>query len=108
MSARPDIVCLSHLRWDGVFQRPHHLMSRFGRRGRVFYFEEPLLLGSEAKPRLDVSSRPGGVHIAQPHLASGLGRGAADAAQGPATPSSPCTTKSRVSVRAVSSQARTV
>jgi UDP-galactopyranose mutase len=81
MAARPDIVCFSHLRWDGVFQRPQHLMSRFGRRGRVFYFEEPLLLGSEARPRLEVSSRPGGIHVAQPHLASGLKRGAADAAQ---------------------------
>jgi UDP-galactopyranose mutase len=81
MTARPDIICLSHLRWDGVFQRPQHLMSRFGRRGRVFYFEEPLLLGSEARPRLDVTSRPGGVHVAQPHLATGLQRGAAEAAQ---------------------------
>ena len=25
----PTLVCFSHLRWDFVFQRPQHLMSRF-------------------------------------------------------------------------------
>ncbi len=24
----PDLVCLSHLRWNFVFQRPQHLLSR--------------------------------------------------------------------------------
>jgi UDP-galactopyranose mutase len=30
---RPDaiVVCLSHLRWDFVLQRPQHLMGRFAR-----------------------------------------------------------------------------
>ena len=37
-----DIICLSHLRWDFVFQRPQHLLSRFTQNGRVFYFEEPI------------------------------------------------------------------
>ena len=26
-----DLVCLSHLRWDFVYQRPQHLMTRYGR-----------------------------------------------------------------------------
>jgi UDP-galactopyranose mutase len=38
-----DLICLSHLRWDFVFQRPNHLMSRCARTRRVFFFEEPLL-----------------------------------------------------------------
>ncbi|HKC91580.1 MAG: hypothetical protein AUG75_23340 [Cyanobacteria bacterium 13_1_20CM_4_61_6] len=37
-----DIVCFSHLRWDYVWQRPQHLLSRFGRDGRVIFIEEPL------------------------------------------------------------------
>lgn len=37
-----DIICFSHLRWDFVYQRPQHLMSRFARSGRVFYIEEPV------------------------------------------------------------------
>ncbi|MDQ2746189.1 MAG: glycosyltransferase family 1 protein, partial [Acidobacteriota bacterium] len=31
-----DLVCLSHLRWDFVYQRPQHLMSRFAGQRRVF------------------------------------------------------------------------
>ncbi len=38
---RPDIVVFSHLRWRSVYQRPHHLMSRAARGGRVFWVEEP-------------------------------------------------------------------
>jgi glycosyltransferase involved in cell wall biosynthesis len=37
-----DLICLSHLRWSFVFQRPQHLMCRFAKDRRVFYFEEPV------------------------------------------------------------------
>ena len=37
-----DLICLSHLRWNFVFQRPQHLMTRFARTRRVFFFEEPI------------------------------------------------------------------
>lgn len=37
-----DLICFSHLRWDFVFQRPNHLMTRCGRERRVFFLEEPL------------------------------------------------------------------
>ena len=41
-TGRPiDLVCFSHLRWDFVFQRPQHLMSRAAHSLRVFYVEEP-------------------------------------------------------------------
>lgn len=36
-----DIFCFCHLRWDFVFQRPQHLLTRFAKQQRVFYFEEP-------------------------------------------------------------------
>lgn len=35
-----DLVCFSHLRWDFVFQRPQHLLSKFAKQYRVFYIEE--------------------------------------------------------------------
>jgi UDP-galactopyranose mutase len=35
------LICLSHLRWNFVFQRPQHLMSRYSMARRVFYVEEP-------------------------------------------------------------------
>jgi UDP-galactopyranose mutase len=40
--ALADLVCLSHLRWDFVFQRPQHLMTRWAKHARVFYVEEPV------------------------------------------------------------------
>lgn len=37
-----DLVCFSHLRWNFVYQRPQHLMSRFSKKHRVFFVEEAL------------------------------------------------------------------
>src|SRR5436190_6200702 len=37
-----DIVCFSHLRWNFVYQRPQHLLSRFSKHHRVFFIEEPV------------------------------------------------------------------
>jgi UDP-galactopyranose mutase len=39
----PDLLCLCHLRWNFVFQRPQHLMTRFAATRRVFFLEEPVL-----------------------------------------------------------------
>jgi glycosyltransferase involved in cell wall biosynthesis len=36
-----DIVCVSHLWWDWVWQRPQHLLSRLAQRNRVLWVEEP-------------------------------------------------------------------
>jgi UDP-galactopyranose mutase len=43
-----DLICFSHLRWNFVYQRPQHLMSRFASVGRVFFIEEPIFEGNEA------------------------------------------------------------
>jgi glycosyltransferase involved in cell wall biosynthesis len=59
-----DLLCFSHLRWDFVFQRPQHLMTRAARDRRVCYFEEPL---TAAVPRLDMRTVDG-VHVCVPHL----------------------------------------
>jgi UDP-galactopyranose mutase len=37
-----DVICFSHLRWNFVYQRPQHLLSRFSKSHRVFYMEEPV------------------------------------------------------------------
>jgi UDP-galactopyranose mutase len=36
------LLVFSHLRWDFVFQRPQHLLSRLAKDYRVLYFEEPV------------------------------------------------------------------
>jgi UDP-galactopyranose mutase len=83
--SRPDLVCLSHLRWDFVYQRPQHLMSRFARDRRVFFFEEPIWEAegtSPGLPRLEVGERQGGVILGVPHLPGGLSPEQAEAIQG--------------------------
>src|SRR3954451_18628876 len=69
----PDLVCLSHLRWNFVFQRPQHLLSRFARERRVFFFEEPVY--GRGLPRLEVTQSKEGVWVAVPHLPEGLTEG---------------------------------
>jgi UDP-galactopyranose mutase len=68
--SNPDLVCFSHLRWDFVYQRPQHLLSRAARERRVFVIEEPIF--DHGSMRLDVSEREGGVHVVVPHLPEGL------------------------------------
>jgi UDP-galactopyranose mutase len=66
-----DLVCLSHLRWAFVFQRPQHLMTRQARTRRVFFVEEPLREPG-AHPRLERRRAEGGVMVVVPHLPEGL------------------------------------
>ncbi|MFN2533320.1 MAG: glycosyltransferase family 1 protein [Pyrinomonadaceae bacterium] len=65
-----DVVCLSHLRWDFVYQRPQHLLSRAARGGRVFFVEEPVF--ENGSMRLEISERDCGVRIVVPRLPEGL------------------------------------
>jgi UDP-galactopyranose mutase len=65
-SAPADLLVLSHLRWNFVFQRPQHLMARFARERRVFFFEEPV--PAEGAERLVVDRSREGVLVATPHL----------------------------------------
>ncbi len=64
MSYQFDVICFSHLRWDFVYQRPQHLMSRFGRSGRVFFIEEPVQ--KDGEPRIAISERPDNVYVCKP------------------------------------------
>lgn len=66
----PDLVCFSHLRWDFVFQRPQHLLTRSARDRRVFFVEEPLY--DQGSMRLHITERENGVRVVVPHLPEGL------------------------------------
>ncbi len=66
MTDATDVICLSHLRWDFVYQRPQHLMSRFARNGRVFYFEEPIYIDGET--HLAVSERGENMFVCVPQI----------------------------------------
>lgn len=77
------IICFSHLRWDFVFQRPQHLLSRFAEQRPVYVFEEPIWSDSDDAARLDLRTcSKSGVIVAQPHLPSGLHGQEADTLKG--------------------------
>src|SRR5690349_9777932 len=65
-----DFICLSHLRWNFVLQRPQHLMSRFARERRVFFFEEALFEDAEPHVRQQTCPKTG-VHVIEPVLPAG-------------------------------------
>jgi UDP-galactopyranose mutase len=49
-----DIVCISHLRWDFVWQRPQHLLASLSKYGRVLFVEEPVTRPGLIEPYLEV------------------------------------------------------
>ena len=65
-ATKPDMVCFSHLRWDFVYQRPQHLLSRAAQRWRVFFIEEPVF--DDGSMRFEISERGTGVLVVVPHL----------------------------------------
>jgi UDP-galactopyranose mutase len=67
------LICFSHLRWNFVFQRPQHLMSRFARAQRVIYWEEPEPALPECEPALGIRTcAETGVVVVTPSLPEGM------------------------------------
>jgi len=62
-----SLIVLSHLRWDFVYQRPQHLLSRFAKERRVYFFEEPVY--GDEPTRLDVSRREDNLFVIVPRIA---------------------------------------
>ncbi|MEP7218537.1 MAG: glycosyltransferase [Bacteroidota bacterium] len=71
ITGQPDIICFSKLRWDFVFQRPHHLLSRCAAEHRVFFVEDPVL-DADDYGRLEINRREHGVWVVVPHLPADL------------------------------------
>jgi len=75
-----DFLVLSHLRWNFVYQRPQHLLSRCAQQHRVFFWEEPEYYDGIA-PRLRQRLSDEGVHVIVPELPSGIAQAASFTAQ---------------------------
>ena len=76
------LICFSHLRWNFVFQRPQHLMSRFAREMNVIFWEEPVDIGPRESAYIqvrEVEDAPN-VRIVVPHLPQGMPAEAREAA----------------------------
>jgi UDP-galactopyranose mutase len=54
-----DLICISHLRWDFVWQRPQHILSRLAQQYKVFFVEEPVTNTEISEPLLDIATGRG-------------------------------------------------
>ncbi len=61
------LICLSHLRWNFVYQRPQHLMARFAELTTVYFIEEPVFGDHPDEFRME---RQGNVTVVVPHLSA--------------------------------------
>jgi protoporphyrinogen oxidase/glycosyltransferase involved in cell wall biosynthesis len=59
------LIVFSHLRWNFVFQRPQHLMTRLARHQRVYFVEEPV--PAEGAARLELVDVAPNVRVVRPH-----------------------------------------
>jgi len=68
------LICFSHLRWNFVYQRPQHLMSRVAIETRVFFFEEPYY-GDTV--HFEIVNPIKNLWVVIPHLVNGISEGEA-------------------------------
>lgn len=64
-----DLICFSHLRWNFVYQRPQHLLSRASQHYRVWFIEEPIF-GHDRW--LEIRSVSETLTVVVPHLVHGI------------------------------------
>lgn len=74
-----SLVCFSHLRWDFVYQRPQHLMSRFAKNFKVYYIEEPIFDSQEDV--LEITKPAVNLWVVVPHFRKGLSEEDANTSQ---------------------------
>ncbi|MGI4728598.1 MAG: glycosyltransferase family 1 protein [Janthinobacterium lividum] len=68
-----NLLCLSHLRWDFVYQRPQHLLTRFSEMFNTYFLEEPMHDAKE-EAYLNISKRLPNLWVVVPHIQSGLSK----------------------------------
>jgi glycosyltransferase involved in cell wall biosynthesis len=65
-----DVIVFSHLRWDFVYQRPQHLLSRFSKQNRVFFIEEPVF-GSSTNCKT-INKKSENIYVITPGITQGI------------------------------------
>lgn len=69
---RPAIVCFAHLRWNLVFQRPQHIMTRLADTFDVLYWEEPRVEADCVIPGIERETLEAGLERLVPVVPEGL------------------------------------
>jgi len=62
------IIVFSHLRWDFVFQRPQHLLTRLAQNYKIVFVEEPI--HHEGESFMKTSQPAANITVCQPHTPS--------------------------------------
>lgn len=66
MPLMPCLIVFSHLRWNFVYQRPQHLLSRMALRWPVVFIEEPVTQAPQ--DRLERIDAAPGLQVWRPHV----------------------------------------
>jgi len=61
----PTLIVFCHLRWDFVFQRPQHLMTRLAEHYNILFIEEPM--HTEGEARLEKTEVAPNITVCRPH-----------------------------------------
>ena len=65
-----NLICFCHLRWNFVYQRPQHLLSRFAKDFTIYFIEEPVF--DSSFPVIETQSTKEGISVIIPHLPEGM------------------------------------
>ena len=72
---RYAIVVFSHLRWGFVWQRPQQFLSRFAKKHKILFIEEPFFdLKEGDEPRIDYHKVMPNVTVVTPHISKSWNR----------------------------------
>lgn len=66
MERTATLLVFSHLRWNWVWQRPQHLLSRLARNHRILFVEEPVFREDLPASRWEFTDPTPGVRVATP------------------------------------------
>ncbi|WP_027377908.1 glycosyltransferase [Kaistella palustris] len=61
-----DMLIFCHLRWDFVYQRPQHIISRLAKQFRILVIEEPVGVYNDEQSYFKVREVAPNIHICQP------------------------------------------
>ncbi len=64
------LICFSHLRWNFVYQRPQHLLTRYATLFNVYFVEEPYF-DAKGDPYLTFTVQEDSLWVVAPHLKPG-------------------------------------
>lgn len=65
-----DMIVFCHLRWDFVYQRPQHLISRLAKNRKILVVEEPVQTKLNGKGSFEIRKISSNIHVFQPPVNS--------------------------------------